>query len=228
VLFPALSRLREDRPRQARAFLRASRLFMLVGVPLCLWQAAVADPAMRWLFEPEWAAAIPLVQLLSLSSSLRLPLGPAAGMIKAQGRFGGVAGFWLWNASLFLALVTAGALVAAAEGVAVAMLVYSAISGPLSLRIALGDAGGWRDVWAVYAIPVLGGGVAVGAGLAAAWAVGRGPLTAPWVSFFVISAVTAAAYALIVRAAAPAAWAEVAAQVQRRTGRRPLVDPDQV
>lgn len=216
VLFPALSRLRDERDRQARAFLRASRLFMLAGVPLCLWQAAVADTVVRWLFKPEWAAAIPLVQLLSLASSVRLPLGPAAGMIKAQGRFGDVAGFWLWNAALFLALVTAGAFVAAGKGVAAAMLVYSIIAGPLSLRIAARDAGGWREVWGVYAVPLLGGAAAVGAGLAAAWAVARGPLAAPWAKFVVISAVTAAAYAAIVRAAAPAAWAEIAGQVVKR------------
>jgi PST family polysaccharide transporter len=169
VLFPVLSRLNDEPARQGRAFLRAARAFMLVGVPGCMLQAAVARPLMEWLFKPEWSAAIPLVQLLSLSAALRLPIGPSSGLMKAQGRFRDFLRFSLFNVVLFQMLATAGALWGAATGVAVAVVFYSAVIGPVSLYLAASPSGArWRDLSSVYAVPFLGGFAAVGLGLACA------------------------------------------------------------
>jgi PST family polysaccharide transporter len=169
VLFPVLSRLNDEPERQGRAFLRAARVFMLIGVPGCMLQAAVARPLMEWLFKPEWSASIPLVQLLSLSAALRLPIGPSSGLMKAQGRFRSFLRFSIFNVVLFQTLATAGAFWGAAIGVAVAVVFYSAVIGPTSLYLAAAPSGArWRDLKSVYAVPFLGGFAAVGLGLACA------------------------------------------------------------
>src|SRR5258706_6183968 len=66
VLFPALSKLQDNIVHQTRAFLRAAELLALIGVPLCLLQAAMAGPAMNLLFNSWWRSAIPVLQLLSI------------------------------------------------------------------------------------------------------------------------------------------------------------------
>ena len=39
---------------------------MLIAIPACLLQAALADPAVHLLFKPQWYPAIPVIQLLSI------------------------------------------------------------------------------------------------------------------------------------------------------------------
>jgi len=225
VLFPVLSTLRDDPQRQDRAFLRAARMFMLWGSPACLLQAAAAGPVMRWLFKAEWEPAIVLVQLLSVACSVRLPIGPAAGLMKAQGRFGDYLRFSVFNAVFFQVVITAGAFLGAATGVAAAMVVYSLVIGPLSLYVAA-SAGGrrWRDVVSVYAVPVIGGAAAVGLGLVAARLVPdhgaaggqRNVLAAAGTvaRLAVLCGVSAAAYLIIISRAAPELWREVVSHIR--------------
>src|SRR4030095_5700241 len=66
VLFPALSKLQHNLAYQTSAFLRAGELLAIVGVPLCLLQAALAGPAVAMLFNSWWYPAIRVLQLLSI------------------------------------------------------------------------------------------------------------------------------------------------------------------
>src|SRR5207248_3467187 len=50
VLFPALSKMQSNIVQQTRAFLRAAELLAVIGVPMCLLQAALAGPAINVLF----------------------------------------------------------------------------------------------------------------------------------------------------------------------------------
>jgi PST family polysaccharide transporter len=155
VLFPVLSKL-DDPVRQTQGFIRAARLLALVGVPLCLLQAGLADPVLRELFKGKWDDAIPILQILSLGMALRLVGSPAGSLFNAQGRFRTVLVLNSCYAVAFLSAVTAGALIAGGIGVAVGASIYFGLLGPVHMYIAIsGNKGTWRDVWGVYAVPVL-------------------------------------------------------------------------
>ena len=77
VLLPSLVTLNAEPDRQMQAFLRACRALLIVSVPVCLLQAAMA-PAMIRLFLPDkWQPAAPLVQILSIGWSVGCSAGPS-------------------------------------------------------------------------------------------------------------------------------------------------------
>src|SRR5258705_4865335 len=82
VLFPALSKLQHNIEHQTRAFLRAAELLALIGVPLCLLQAALAGPAINVLFNSWWAPMIRVLQLLSIGMAVRLVALPRGALIQ--------------------------------------------------------------------------------------------------------------------------------------------------
>src|SRR4051812_30808575 len=88
VLMPVLSKLRDDPVRQRAAFLSAAQAIALVGIPICLLQAVVADPVVRLIFDLKWYAAIPVLQVLSIGMAFRVVTHPAQSLMRAQGRFG--------------------------------------------------------------------------------------------------------------------------------------------
>jgi PST family polysaccharide transporter len=167
VLFPALSRLQGNVVNQTRAFLRAAKLLAVVGVPLCLLQAALAGPAMAVVFNSWWYPAIRVLQLLSIGMAIRLVASPGGSLLQAQGRFRVYLLTNALNAVFFLSLVAAGSYfghgLQAARYVAAAVMTYFAIIGPIFMRVAIHPGGGkWRDVWRVYAAPVAASAFAVG------------------------------------------------------------------
>lgn len=173
VLFPALSKLQGDPRRQIRAFLDATRLMALLAVPLCFIQMATADPGVRLFFQDgKWAAAIPVLQALSIGMAFRVVASPGGSLIQAQGRFRVILVTNIINAIVFLGLVAAGALVGRADStnvwinppttVGYAVAVYFALIGPIFLYVAIRPNGGtWRDIFRVYAAPMAGSIIAV-------------------------------------------------------------------
>ncbi|WP_341891693.1 oligosaccharide flippase family protein [Variovorax sp. YR752] len=67
VLFPLLSQLQGDRSRLAALFLLALSAIGLMGAALTLSIAAVAEPLVAVLLGRQWSAAVPVVEVLSLS-----------------------------------------------------------------------------------------------------------------------------------------------------------------
>ncbi len=67
VAFPAYSKLQNDKPALAYAFLKAVRLVMLVSCPLYFGMAVAAQPLVQTVMGPKWIAAIPIVGILALS-----------------------------------------------------------------------------------------------------------------------------------------------------------------
>ena len=163
VLFPALSQLRNDPPRQLRAFRRAAQALVVVATPLCLLQAAVADPLLRLLFGDKWLAAIPILQVLSVAIAAGILNGPSFNLLQARGRFGTV----LWLSVLAAAMAFAGwipgALLGKGLGLACGGLTACAITSFIVLTQAVAAAGGSRrDVFSALAGPVV---AAVGMGI---------------------------------------------------------------
>jgi PST family polysaccharide transporter len=224
VLFPALSKLQADPARQIRAFLDATRLLALIAVPLCMLQAAVAEPGVRLFFQDQkWQDVIPVLQALSVGMAFRVVASPGGSLIQAQGRFRVTLITNVINAVVFLSLVAAGALMAKGHEadpnvwvqppttVGIAVAVYFAVISPTFLYIAIRPSGGtWRDIGRVYWAPMLAG------VLAAAGAMGMGALIPVqqirghhWgqsARLIVVAAWFVVLYVPLIRLIAPDAW----------------------
>jgi PST family polysaccharide transporter len=176
VLFPALSKLQDNVVHQTRAFLRAAELLALIGVPLCLLQAALAGPAINMLFNSWWSPMIRVLQLLSIGMAVRLVASPGGALIQAQGRFRTYLATNAINMAVFLGMVylgswlskgnTAAANLPAARNVAAAVMSYFTIIGPIFLYVAIRPGGGkWRDIWRIYFAPAVASIIAIGVGV---------------------------------------------------------------
>ena len=219
VLLPVLAKMGDDPPRQREGFLSVARAWALIAVPVCLLQAAVADPVIRLLFQPRWYGAIPVLQLLSIGMAFRVIALPARTMIQSQGRFRAMVWLSAAGAAVFLAAVAPAAALApparAAVWVAAAVAAYFVVEGPVLVWAAVRPAGGrWGDVLNVYAVPVLAGGAAVvAAATAAGWlmlADGAGERLA---QIGLICAISAALYLPAARVLAPRAWRDLSARL---------------
>lgn len=202
VLFPVLSKL-EDPLRQTQGFIRAARLLALVGVPLCLLQAGVADPVIREVFPKRWLEAIPILQVLSLGMALRLVGSPAGSLFYAQGRFRTVLILNVCYAIAFLAAVTIGAYWAEAMGVAIGASIYFAILGPVHMYAAVRPGGGTLlDIWRVYAVPVFASAFSMGAAM---WVSSFIPHVRGenWLRITTVTVVTGVLYLVLIRLCAP-------------------------
>jgi O-antigen/teichoic acid export membrane protein len=166
VLFPALSRLSNERERQVRAYLRACRLLALVTIPLCLLQAAVAKPLVEVFLAPKFHASTPVIQILSIAVAARVVTGPSLSMMQAQGRFGLLLLLNVAHAIVVLGAVAAAAVVGGLVLVAVAAGACYIIAAPIQSYLAVQPGGGrWRDVARIFAGPASVGALACGAGL---------------------------------------------------------------
>src|SRR5207244_1700654 len=101
------------------AFFSSTRLLVFVGVPLCLLQAALAAPGMQLLFQPKWAPAIPVVQVLSIAMCGHLFVWQATALLQAQKRLTALLLNGVISVLVFLAFVYAGAKLGEALSVAV-------------------------------------------------------------------------------------------------------------
>jgi O-antigen/teichoic acid export membrane protein len=175
-----LSQLQDDPPRQARAFIKAGELLTIIAVPGCLLQVALADDFIHALYKPDWYGAVPLLQLLSIAFVFRVVGGSVGGLMMAQGRFRTL---MVWSSSiagLFLACVLFGARFSVV-GAAIGVLVFSVVIGPCGLYLAIrfGD-GGWRDVWSIYAKPIIAGTISIASG----WLISRAIPSLPFVEWW--------------------------------------------
>jgi PST family polysaccharide transporter len=220
VLFPALSSIQDDPARQVTAFLRASRLLALMGIPACLLQAALAEPAFNAFLPARWQGAVPVLQILSLGAVFHLLGVPAFALIRAQGRFRVLLVLSIALGILFLVCVTIGALVGEATSAAVAVALFMAVADPIQMYIAVRPHGGrWRDICNVFAAPLAVAAAAVGT----AWLAGNALPAMPgrdWALLVVIPLVSALFYLPLIRRAAPDDWADLVERFRSLLRRR--------
>jgi PST family polysaccharide transporter len=240
VLFPALSKMQHNIVHQTRSFLRAAELLAVIGVPLCLLQAALAGPAINILFNSWWQDMIRVLQLLSIGMAVRLVASPGGALIQAQGRFKTYLITNAVNAVFFLALVWLGAWLAksapqthlpAARYVAGAVMTYFTIIGPVFLWIAIRPGGGrWRDVWHVYFAPTVASIASIGVGVAFGRYIQSMPMTNDLVKqllrIIAIVLWSTVLYIPIIRLLSPVAFKEVLDRltgiIRSKTGRDTL------
>jgi len=225
VLFPSLARLQHDPPRLLAAFVRASRMLALVGVPLCLAQAVAARPGMELLFGHKWDNAIPVTELLSVGLAFAVLGGVSASIFKALGRFREL--LW-WTVAISLvqvAMLATGAAIGNSSYVAVAALLFYALCGPAGTLLGIWPLGGrLSHLWKIFGPPML-----IGLGAAgAAWWAGNffdGPTTqARLLRLVVVVAVMGAIYIPAARFLQPEPYRELMERMLSYTPRplRPL------
>lgn len=208
VLMPALTRLQDQPPRQLQAFLSASRTLAVVGVPLSLLQAALADPIIRLFFGEKWRPSIHVLEVLTLGATLMLVGSPGISLLQARGGFRILLKVAVVFAPAFVVLVAVAAYVGAALSVAVAVAIFYAFYGVGHLYAAIRPLGGtWRQVWEVCAA---GLGPAV---LSNGIAYLLGHLLAdggePWLRLAIILSCSIMLYPPLLRSLAPRAWQEL-------------------
>ncbi|TVS09246.1 MAG: hypothetical protein EA423_00325, partial [Phycisphaerales bacterium] len=156
VLQPALAHLIEDEDRLRAAFVRSAKLLMLVGVPVCFIQAALAEALVLGLLRPEYLGAVLPLMFLSIGMAFKLLNFAAVPMIKAQGRFKTYLFWQTVSAVQLLLLAGAGAWLAGAWGCALGVGLGSAFMGIALLLSAMrGGSSIVSGAIGIFATPVL-------------------------------------------------------------------------
>lgn len=219
VLFAALTRIQDTRPRQVTATLSALRMTALISMPLNGLQAATAAPLFHLIYGSRWDAAILPFQLLSVAMAIGILGAPSVSLMRAQGRFGAYL-FWSTVASaIYLAAIVAGAWFGSAVGVAAAALGAHSVLTLLWLRNATGGFEGfWTFVASAVVRPLLLAGVAACVAIASRQAIP--PLRGSnLLGFLWIGCVMSGTYLVLVRAFMRGAWDEMVQRVQAARGR---------
>jgi len=229
VLFATLAKLNDERDRQLRAFVRASRVLATVVAPICLVQAAASESIVRTLFDyDKWKDSVPAMQALAIGMVFMGAYCPTSSLLESQRRFKTKFKLTLLNAALFVSVVFAGialgiryggdplgGIVGAAIGVAVTLAIVCPIWSYVALRN-LG--GGWADALGIAARPLIASGIAVAIGLACSELAGRaaagrlafGYDPEHWVRLATITGFSGLAYAVLSRVLLPAEFGEIA------------------
>jgi O-antigen/teichoic acid export membrane protein len=88
VLFPALSRLRDDRPRLGRAWLRALSLAGMATAPIAIGMAVAAPAMVEVLFGQRWLGMVTVLELLAVSALPQTLTATVGSVLRATGATG--------------------------------------------------------------------------------------------------------------------------------------------
>jgi len=226
VLFPALSRLAADPPRQTQAYLRSARVLALIGVPACFLQTALAGPGMHLLFKGVWDPTIPIVQVLSLAMAIRVVGMTYFNFASSQGRFK----LQLVTNSItcvaFLLIVSLAAWHGRGLAVATAEAIFFAVTDPLWLWVALRTNvnNALAEVARIFVPPVAAAAVAVGIAFAAASRLPSGKM-GDVLQMCLICGLSAAIYVPLIRLIAREPWQELMDLARRLIKRPRLAEP---
>lgn len=72
ITFPALSRIKQNKPQARRLFLQMHRYLLMIAYPILLGLAAVAEDAIVLLLTEKWKPIVPLLQVLCVVNLLRV------------------------------------------------------------------------------------------------------------------------------------------------------------
>ncbi len=208
ILFPMLARMRGDPERQAVSARNAAQMLSYLVTPLCILQAALAEPVLVMLFGAKWAPSIILLQVLSLGLPAEAVAAVARAQLDAVGAFGRTLKYTLAGAAVFFGLVTIGAAWGGALGVATAVATYYLVTQPsIFFRVFPARGHLLRDVMRIFVAPMLVSLAAVGAGVLAS-----SVLFAPeqyLARALTIMLLSGALYIGLVRLAGPATFADL-------------------
>jgi len=89
VLFPAMSKLKDNPARLRDATLRAMRVQMLLAAPMCVGLGLVCEPLIQaiWPGKPEWNQSAVAATILSVFFAFRTTFGLTTSVLIAAGKF---------------------------------------------------------------------------------------------------------------------------------------------
>lgn len=180
VLFPAMTRLRDDRERLAGAWLRAMSVAGAITAPLTVTMAVTAPALVEVLFGRRWLGMVPVLQLLAASALPQTLSTTTGGLLRAVGATDKMFKLGLVTSTLSVGAILVG-LPWGTVGVAVALLVKFYVEVLITMRACLQQLPlRWRDlvrtmggVW-LACLSLVAAGLAVRLGLpdgTAAWQV---------------------------------------------------------
>lgn len=105
ALFPAYSKLAEDRDALARYVLFVNAAVVAVAVPACVGIALVAAPTVLLALGPRWADAIALIQVLALGAGCMTIRSNSWSLYYAIGRPSFTTRLWILKVVVLLALI---------------------------------------------------------------------------------------------------------------------------
>ena len=216
VAFPGFARMREEPHRLVSAWLRGKRISSMFLAPAYAGLIVMAPDIIRVLFGPQWTAAIPVVQLLSLAGLTQAIGSLNWTVLIALGR----AGTFVWLNVLETAVVVSAFVLGLKWGIVGVAGFYALSKWPtvlLDTHFAASALGVrvWRALWAA-AFPSLVLAGAMGLivfGLRMAMVEAGTP---PWLRLAVLVPVAVLVYAGLWRLFAPALFAEVKSLMPRR------------
>jgi O-antigen/teichoic acid export membrane protein len=130
VALPAFARIQNESIRLQNAFYKSTEVAATVAMPSFCGMAALAPSFVPLIFGPQWSAAVPLFQLLSLFGILRAAMGFGHPLMLAIGRSGVYLLLFVFQTILTLSLcwlATFWSPAAVAFAVSLALSVHSAV-----------------------------------------------------------------------------------------------------
>jgi PST family polysaccharide transporter len=216
-MLPMLSRVSQDRARSRNIFLRAVGIITLVGFPMMLGLASVADPFVRVLYGPKWIDLIPLLRMLAIVGALQMVTHSAGWIFVSQGRTDVLFRWGLWACSAIIIAIGIGAYAGSAKTVALAYLTVNLFlfAPAMSLAARLVEGTLWQ-VLRVVAKPAFYALIMCAVVLAIDWA---SPARVPlWLRLVAEIVVGAAVYGVIVYRTKLDSLAEVMRHLRERRG----------
>ena len=154
VLYPALTSIQDDIPRQTNAFLRAANLVALTGMPLCVLESLLAGPLLTLVYGEKWHMSILPLELLALGAAFMLLREPALNFLLAQGRFRFQLAWASTSAMIYVPLVFLAAWTGGEVMLAAMVAAYWVLTAPLLVWLAIAHRGGtWKNVAEIFLRP---------------------------------------------------------------------------
>ena len=133
VLFPAIANISDEKERVKEMTRKAVKIMSFVMFPMLFGLAAVSKPLMNVLFTSKWDAAVPFVQILSISSAISLIGGVSLQAIKAIGKSDIILKLEIYKKPVYVLLLIIGVKINVIA-VAITMLVYSVYGNIVNAR----------------------------------------------------------------------------------------------
>ena len=206
------------------ACFRTLAIIGLVGFPLMLGLAAVADPFVRVLYGTKWLGLIPLLRVLAVVGALQLLTNPTGWIFVSHGRTDLMFRWGLGACTAIIIAIAFGAYAGSALSVATAYFIIIAILVPPCLALAGSVIGAsLREIWWAISGPALCA-LAMAAAVAAIdWSIRERVLA--WVRLGVDVLAGAGLYAGLVRATKVDAFRELLQHIRNRS--RPAAEAQQ-
>ena len=130
VLFPAFSRIQDDRERMVAGWLRGSRMIAVVAMPAMFGMMAIAPDFVPVVLGERWREAIPVLQILAIVGLLQALQVVGGSTLNAVGLMGTTLAFTIASYAANVAAFVAG-LQWGINGVAVAYAIATAALFPV-------------------------------------------------------------------------------------------------